>query len=155
LWIFFLNTNNISLWCTCYDVFFTWTKFETLMYECMMKVPLFVIFFFHKSESCMYDYIRIYAWGMPSCILSPFTLYEAYFNWSPICCNTLRFMESFCFDFFLWKIFFGLISLLRNSFLFHCFLNTIWVTYMKLAKVLEVIRWGNWLRSCPNLIVKS
>jgi len=27
----------------------------------MMKVPLFVIFFFHKSESCMYDYIRIYA----------------------------------------------------------------------------------------------
>jgi len=35
-------------------IFFYMNKVETLMYElmyeCMMKVPLFVNFFFHKSE---------------------------------------------------------------------------------------------------------
>ena len=59
--------------------FICMNKVETLMYElmyeCMTKVPLFAIFFFFskKNEWCIFDFIWIYAWSMPSCIF--FTVY--------------------------------------------------------------------------------
>jgi len=55
------------------------TLMYELMYECMMKVPLFVNFiFWHKWMNLCMKHTLVY--------FSPFTLYQTYFNWSPICC---------------------------------------------------------------------
>ena len=125
-------------------IFFYMNKVETLMYElvyeCMMKVPLFVNFFLftNMNDVCMIRYESMHE----AC---PHVFFHFLHCMKLISIDSqfvviFRFLESFCFDFFLWKVSFGLISLLRNFFLNHCFLNTIWVTYMKLPKILEGIR---------------
>jgi len=52
-----------------------------LMYECMMKVPLFVNFFlFTKmNDVCMIRYEFMHE-ACPRVFFSPFTSYETYFN---------------------------------------------------------------------------
>jgi len=98
-----LNTNNIS-----YDehvmILFCMNKVETLMYEliyeCMMKVPLFVNFFlFTKmNDVCMIRYESMHE----AC---PHVFFHLLHCMKLISIDSqfviFIFMESFCLDFFL------------------------------------------------------
>jgi len=122
-------------------IFFTWTKFETLMYElmyeCMMKVPLSVFFFTKVNDVCMIRYESMHE-AYP-CVFFTFYIVSNLFQ---LILNLLLFLD-------LWNpsiLIFSLKNIIWSNqfieklFLYHYFFNTIWVTYMKFPNLLEGIR---------------